>query len=140
VADDRFRISVGLVDLRESPITACQFGIKRNPNSVYVPKAIRTLHTLNSSSKRNILSWSSIFSSLYPVFPHSSILYIPSSCHGSHMSYTMDVRATHALSLPAPASRACSLSRTWWGHRYSGCPADRYIWRTRGLSGTVVRP
>jgi hypothetical protein len=39
-------------------------------------EAIRTRHPLNSSSKRNIPSWSSKFHPLYQFLPHSSILYI----------------------------------------------------------------
>ena len=39
-------------------------------------KAIRTRHTLNLFSKRNISIWSSKFSSLYSISPHLSIIYI----------------------------------------------------------------
>ena len=38
-------------------------------------KAVCTRHTLNPSSKKYIMSWSSIFSPLHSIFPHSFILY-----------------------------------------------------------------
>ena len=51
----------------------CHLLIEENPIKA---KTVRTRHTLNSSSKRNISSWSSRFSPLYSVLPHPSILYI----------------------------------------------------------------
>ena len=66
-------------------------------------QAVRTRHTLNSSSIKNIPSWSSIFSTLYSVFPHSSYsIFHPLSqlpTRGPHMSASPSLSPSPPLSL-----------------------------------------
>ena len=54
----------------------CAWHRRRRQGRTKVSKALRTRHSSNSLSKKNIPAWSSRFSSLYSVSPRSFTLYI----------------------------------------------------------------